>query len=302
MVVTPDTVLRWQRPRFCEHWAKLSGRPTVGRPPVNAAIIALIRNPRSPSPPRPTLQRHRASYRCVDRSADRGHFPRRHRPCLSPPRSRRHLRGRLPPTCEGHAHPRSPRSSLSAKSVACIIDTSGEQHSHLDLSTSPSPPPRLFPRTDSFPVLVGSPNMAAASWLTRRRHAGSAVVLFDRLIDDGLPAQGPDGPQVARMEFRRSTGRASSLSAAWASAPIVPCGSGSPAILRSNLCRSPRAVRQTCGLSERRLPTQRSRSVIQSGMTTNLPAGARHTNARSPVAPQWVLATVSVWPQKGCHG
>ena len=43
MIVTPDTVLRWQRRRFREHWAKLSGRPTVGRPPVNAEIIALVR-------------------------------------------------------------------------------------------------------------------------------------------------------------------------------------------------------------------------------------------------------------------
>jgi putative transposase len=31
VIVTPDTVLRWQRRRFREHWAKLSGRPTVGR-------------------------------------------------------------------------------------------------------------------------------------------------------------------------------------------------------------------------------------------------------------------------------
>ena len=130
--------------------------------------------PRSPSAPSPALQRHRASHRCVDRSADRGHFPRRHRPRLSPPRSRRHLRGLLPPTCEGHADPRSldgspkplaeslrrtkdapgwtnGRSSHRswetwcqfAESVACIIDTSGERHSHLVRSTSPSPPPRL---------------------------------------------------------------------------------------------------------------------------------------------------------------
>ena len=43
MIVTPDTVLRWQRRRFREHWTKLSGRPTAGRPPVNAEIIALAR-------------------------------------------------------------------------------------------------------------------------------------------------------------------------------------------------------------------------------------------------------------------
>jgi putative transposase len=50
MIVTPDTVLRWQRRRFREHWAKLSGRPTVGRPPVNAAIIALVRKMAAANP------------------------------------------------------------------------------------------------------------------------------------------------------------------------------------------------------------------------------------------------------------
>ncbi|HEV8640837.1 MAG TPA: integrase core domain-containing protein [Methylomirabilota bacterium] len=42
VIVTPDTVLRWQRRRFREHWTKLSGRSTVGRPPVNAEIKALV--------------------------------------------------------------------------------------------------------------------------------------------------------------------------------------------------------------------------------------------------------------------
>jgi len=40
VIVTPDTVLRWQRRRFREHWTKRSGRPTGGRPPVNAEIKA----------------------------------------------------------------------------------------------------------------------------------------------------------------------------------------------------------------------------------------------------------------------
>ncbi len=42
MIVTPDTVLRWQRRRFREYWTKLSGRPTRGRPPLNAEIKALV--------------------------------------------------------------------------------------------------------------------------------------------------------------------------------------------------------------------------------------------------------------------
>src|ERR687892_629549 len=42
LIVTPDTVLRWQRRRFREYWTRLSGRPNRGRPPVNAEIKTLI--------------------------------------------------------------------------------------------------------------------------------------------------------------------------------------------------------------------------------------------------------------------
>ena len=38
VVVTRATVLRWQRRRF-HCWTKLSGRPTVGRPPVNVDVL-----------------------------------------------------------------------------------------------------------------------------------------------------------------------------------------------------------------------------------------------------------------------
>src|SRR5437016_3131241 len=34
VIVSPNTVLRWQRRRFREHWTKLSARPIAGRPPV----------------------------------------------------------------------------------------------------------------------------------------------------------------------------------------------------------------------------------------------------------------------------
>jgi putative transposase len=43
VIVAPDTVLRWQRRRFRDYWTRLSRRPVVGRPPVNAEITALIR-------------------------------------------------------------------------------------------------------------------------------------------------------------------------------------------------------------------------------------------------------------------
>jgi len=42
LIVTPYTVLRWQRRRFREYWTKLSGHPTGGRPAVHAEIRALI--------------------------------------------------------------------------------------------------------------------------------------------------------------------------------------------------------------------------------------------------------------------
>ena len=42
-IVSPDTVLRWQRRRFREYWTQRSGRSTGGRPPVNAEITALVR-------------------------------------------------------------------------------------------------------------------------------------------------------------------------------------------------------------------------------------------------------------------
>src|SRR3989449_1210781 len=42
VIVSPNTVLRWQRRLFREHWTKLSGRPTRGRPPINPEITALV--------------------------------------------------------------------------------------------------------------------------------------------------------------------------------------------------------------------------------------------------------------------
>jgi putative transposase len=48
--VTPDTVLRWQRRRFPEHWTKLSSRPTGGRPPITAEIRALVRKMAAANP------------------------------------------------------------------------------------------------------------------------------------------------------------------------------------------------------------------------------------------------------------
>jgi putative transposase len=50
VIVAPATVLRWQRHRFRRHWAKLSGRPPAGRPPVDAAIKTLVRRMAAANP------------------------------------------------------------------------------------------------------------------------------------------------------------------------------------------------------------------------------------------------------------
>ena len=50
VIVAPATVLSWQRRRFRRHWAMLSGRPPAGRPPVDAAIKALVRSMAAANP------------------------------------------------------------------------------------------------------------------------------------------------------------------------------------------------------------------------------------------------------------
>jgi putative transposase len=50
VIVTPDTVLRWQRRRFREYWTQLSRRPTGGRPPIDAEIKALVRRMAAANP------------------------------------------------------------------------------------------------------------------------------------------------------------------------------------------------------------------------------------------------------------
>ena len=50
VIVTPETVLRWQRRRFREYWTKLSARPTGGRPTVDTELKALITRMASANP------------------------------------------------------------------------------------------------------------------------------------------------------------------------------------------------------------------------------------------------------------
>src|SRR5437899_662724 len=51
VIVSPDTVLRWQRRRFRECWTKLSARPTGGPPPVHAEIKVLVMRMAAANPP-----------------------------------------------------------------------------------------------------------------------------------------------------------------------------------------------------------------------------------------------------------
>ena len=50
IIVSPDTVVRWQRRRFREYWARLSRRSPGGRPPLNAEIAALVRKMAAANP------------------------------------------------------------------------------------------------------------------------------------------------------------------------------------------------------------------------------------------------------------
>ena len=51
VIVSPDTVRRWQRRRrFRKYWTQISRRPTGGRPPLDAEIAALIRRMATANP------------------------------------------------------------------------------------------------------------------------------------------------------------------------------------------------------------------------------------------------------------
>jgi transposase InsO family protein len=50
VIVSPDTVLHWQRRRFREYWTRLSGRSRGGRPPVSTKVAALVRKMAAANP------------------------------------------------------------------------------------------------------------------------------------------------------------------------------------------------------------------------------------------------------------
>jgi putative transposase len=50
IIVTPDTVLRWQRRRFREYWTQLSARHSGGRPRISAKTAALVQKMAAANP------------------------------------------------------------------------------------------------------------------------------------------------------------------------------------------------------------------------------------------------------------
>jgi transposase InsO family protein len=50
VIVSPDTVLRWQRRRFRDYWTRLSGPSRGGRPPVSTEVAALVRTMATANP------------------------------------------------------------------------------------------------------------------------------------------------------------------------------------------------------------------------------------------------------------
>jgi putative transposase len=75
VIVAPATVLSWQRRRFRRHWATLSGRPPAGRPPIDAAIKALVRSMAAANPlwgaPRIHGELHKLGIDVAERTVSR---------------------------------------------------------------------------------------------------------------------------------------------------------------------------------------------------------------------------------------
>jgi transposase len=90
VIVAPDTVLRWQRRRFRAHWTKLSGRPTGGRPRVNAEIKALVTRMAAANPlwgaPRIHGELQKLGIEVAERTVSRL-LPKRHTPPSQPRRT-----------------------------------------------------------------------------------------------------------------------------------------------------------------------------------------------------------------------
>src|SRR6266404_2684699 len=140
VIVTPNTVLRWQRLRFREHWTKLSGRPRLGRPPLNAEIAALVTRMTAANPlwgaPRIHGELLKLGFHVAERTVSRLIPKRRTPPSQTCARS-------LPITSRIWSPSISslflPRACASCSSSSCSLTIAGASST----STLPSIPPLL---------------------------------------------------------------------------------------------------------------------------------------------------------------
>src|SRR5262245_1195723 len=161
--VSPDAVLRWQRRRFREYWARLSRLPPGGRPGVNADIAALVRKIAAANPlwgaPRIHGELVKLGIDIAERPVSRL-IPKR--PSPSPLRPG----GRFSPTISPTWSPstssqRPPLAFASSASSLCSPTTAGGS------STSTCP---------SIPSLTGPPSSSwTPSQTTRSRLICSAT-------------------------------------------------------------------------------------------------------------------------------
>src|SRR6266481_7166274 len=126
VIVSPNTVLRWQRRRFCEHWTKLSARPIAGRPPVNAEIKALVTRMAAANPlwgaPRIHGELLRLGIDVSERTVSR--LSRSGAPCRLRPggRSSPTMSAIWSPSISSRCQPRACASSLF---LSCSLTTAG---------------------------------------------------------------------------------------------------------------------------------------------------------------------------------
>src|SRR5437016_805007 len=146
VIVTPDTVLRWQRRRFREYWTKLSGRPTGGRPPVNAEIKALVARMAAANPlwgaPRIHGELLKLGIDMAERTVSRLLPKRRSSPSRLGERSSPTISGTWSPSISSRCLPSACASSSFSSCSRTIAGASST-------STSPSTPPPTGPPSRS---------------------------------------------------------------------------------------------------------------------------------------------------------
>jgi hypothetical protein len=74
LIVKPETVVGWHRKGFKLFWRKLSQQNLVGRPSVNADIIALIKKMAQANPLRGSAAHPRGNAQTRDRSVGAHYF------------------------------------------------------------------------------------------------------------------------------------------------------------------------------------------------------------------------------------